>query len=60
MQKVAVNFHDTTGELTSRFKLHAGDDAGAVSWCGMELALGTVFRVFVAEYFAPVLVILMF
>jgi hypothetical protein len=25
-----MNFHDETGELTERFKLCAGDDAGAV------------------------------
>jgi hypothetical protein len=25
-----MNFHDESGELTTHFKLHAGDDAGAV------------------------------
>ena len=25
-----MNFHDLTGELTRLFRLHAGDDAGAV------------------------------
>ena len=32
METVAVNFHDTSGDLFSSFKLKAGDDAGAVSW----------------------------
>eukprot|EP00048_Salpingoeca_helianthica_P009719 m.139406 g.139406 ORF g.139406 m.139406 type:complete len:1160 (-) comp14934_c4_seq26:374-3853(-) len=36
METVAMNFHDDTGELTSHFKLHAGDDAGAVSWIAVS------------------------
>ncbi len=28
----AVNFHDDTGRVLSKFKLEAGDDAGAVAW----------------------------
>jgi ADP-ribose pyrophosphatase len=32
METVAMNFHDEDGKATGRFKLHAGDDAGAVSW----------------------------
>eukprot|EP00048_Salpingoeca_helianthica_P009721 m.139206 g.139206 ORF g.139206 m.139206 type:complete len:340 (-) comp14934_c4_seq7:56-1075(-) len=32
METVAMNFHDETGELTQRFTLCAGDDAGAVKW----------------------------
>lgn len=36
METVAVNFHDEDGNVFSKFKLHAGDDAGAVQW--LELA----------------------
>lgn len=36
METVAVNFHDETGETFSKFKLHAGDDAGKVKW--MEIS----------------------
>ena len=28
-----MNFHDETGEVFSKFKLSAGDDAGDVAWC---------------------------
>lgn len=38
METVAVNFHDETGETFSKFKLHAGDDAGKVKW--MEISAG--------------------
>lgn len=31
METVAVNFHDNVGTGVGAFKLHAGDDAGAVS-----------------------------
>jgi predicted NUDIX family NTP pyrophosphohydrolase len=32
METVAMNFHDATGEACGKIKLHAGDDAGDVSW----------------------------
>ena len=32
METVAMNFHDNTGDVCGKIKLHAGDDAGAVSW----------------------------
>lgn len=41
METLAVNFHDETGDTFDRFKLQAGDDAGAVKWLeickGLEL-----------------------
>jgi hypothetical protein len=41
METVAVNFHDESGTIFSKFKLHAGDDAGAVQWLafGSSLAI---------------------
>jgi ADP-ribose pyrophosphatase len=29
METVAMNFHDESGDIFSKFKLHAGDDAGS-------------------------------
>eukprot|EP01102_Stenamoeba_stenopodia_P014840 TRINITY_DN4986_c0_g1_i3.p1 TRINITY_DN4986_c0_g1~~TRINITY_DN4986_c0_g1_i3.p1 ORF type:complete len:219 (+),score=57.77 TRINITY_DN4986_c0_g1_i3:1-657(+) len=39
METVAVNFHDDDGHLFSKFKLHAGDDAGAVQWMALNKSL---------------------
>jgi len=39
METIAVNFHDNIGNLTSRFKLKAGDDAGDVKWMTIEPGL---------------------
>jgi len=38
METVAVNFHDSSNGFNS-FKLHAGDDAGAVSWIAIDSAI---------------------
>ena len=35
METVAVNFHDDANAFDC-FKLHAGDDAGAVSWIAIS------------------------
>jgi ADP-ribose pyrophosphatase len=32
METVAMNFHDESGDVFGKFKLHAGDDAGKVKW----------------------------
>ncbi|XP_031554009.1 ADP-ribose pyrophosphatase, mitochondrial-like [Actinia tenebrosa] len=32
METLAMNFHDETGKAFDKFKLKAGDDAGAVAW----------------------------
>lgn len=39
METLAVNFHDETGNTFDRFKLQAGDDAGAVKWLEISKAL---------------------
>ncbi|KAJ1477603.1 ADP-ribose pyrophosphatase [Baffinella frigidus] len=36
METVAMNFHDETGDVFGKFKLAAGDDAGAVAWCVVD------------------------
>jgi 8-oxo-dGTP pyrophosphatase MutT (NUDIX family) len=36
METVALNFHDEKGDVFSKFKLHAGDDAGAVRWMTVD------------------------
>jgi ADP-ribose pyrophosphatase len=38
METVAVNFHDNSNAFDS-FKLHAGDDAGAVSWIAINSSI---------------------
>ena len=49
--KVAVNFHDWNGDLTALFKLHAGDDAGAVRSMDSELCtLLTCLYIYVCMY----------
>ena len=36
METVAVNYHDETGEVFSKFDLKAGDDAGEVRWLAIR------------------------
>lgn len=36
METMAVNFHDESGDVFSKFKLHAGDDAGDVRWMAIR------------------------
>ena len=39
MESVAYNFHDETGEIVGKLKLHAGDDARNVRWLDIDKAL---------------------
>ncbi|XP_077068579.1 ADP-ribose pyrophosphatase, mitochondrial isoform X2 [Siphateles boraxobius] len=39
METVAVNFHDESGNSVSELPLHAGDDAGQVSWIDVDSSL---------------------
>jgi len=49
METIAVNYHDVKGDLTSNFKLAAGDDAGDVAWVEItpELKLYASHELFV-------------
>jgi len=39
METVAVNFHDDDGNIFNKFKLQAGDDAGAVRWMELDSSI---------------------